>query len=82
MNSQIARKIDITLDENQLLQILIALADSKDANKDWNYRSDKIELYSQLFNLYADLVRTEEVVEPYCGDCLVPINDCNHKVGA
>lgn len=20
--------------------------------------------------------------EPYCGDCLVPINECNHKVGA
>ena len=57
MNLQIARTIDITLDENQLLQILISLADSKKLNNDWNYRSDKEELYSQLFNLYVDLVK-------------------------
>jgi len=57
MNATIKKAINLNLDENEILLILLALAEAKEFRNDWNYRSDKQELYTRLFNEYVDLTK-------------------------
>lgn len=50
-----------------------------------NYNANRALVYFD----YADCPHFDsftlnqvEILEPYCGDCLVPISQCGHKVGA
>ena len=57
MNTSTVKATNITLDENQLLSLIVSMIDARKLNEDWNRRSDKQNLYYQLVNEYVNLVK-------------------------